>query len=158
MVVQLGAGLSGQETESRKPWWQSWFGGDKVDQLIEARLVATVPLKMVVEKLRGFVADQEAEISSIEEDHVVLSMDGSALPQRRRSSDRAVPLTIELKFTERNANGTVRTYIDVVLRPRRGRDRRKRDSVERARQALSSLKSYLMAHDVADVGDMSQAD
>jgi diguanylate cyclase (GGDEF)-like protein/PAS domain S-box-containing protein len=152
MVVQLGSGLSGQ-AESRKPWWHSWFGGEKVDQLIEARLVATVPLKMVVEKLRGFVADQEAEISSIEEDHVVLSMDGSALPQRRRSSDRAVPLTIELKFTERNLAGAVRTYIDVVLRPRRGRDRRKRDSVERARQALSSLKSYLMACDVADLGD-----
>src|SRR5690606_34899244 len=60
MVVQLGAGLSGQQAEARKPWWQSWFGGEKVDQLIEARLVATVPLKMVVEKLRGFVADQEA--------------------------------------------------------------------------------------------------
>lgn len=157
MVVQLGAGLSGQETQTRKPWWQSWFGGEKVDQLIEARLVATVPLKMVVEKLRGFVADQEAEISSIEEDHVVLSMDGSALPQRRRSSDRAVPLTIELKFTERNANGSIRTYIDVVLRPRRGRDRRKRDSVERARQALSSLKSYLMAHDVADLSEETPA-
>lgn len=153
MVVQLGAGMSGQQAEPRKPWWQSWFGGEKVDQLIEARLVATVPLKMVVEKLRGFVADQEAEISSIEEDHVVLSMDGSALPQRRRSNDRAVPLTIELKFTERNLAGAVRTYIDVVLRPRRTRDRRKRDSVERARQALSSLKSYLMACDVADLGD-----
>jgi hypothetical protein len=39
--------------------------------------------------------------------------------------------------------------VHVVVRPKRQRDRRRRDSIERARQLLVSLKSYLMAHDLA---------
>lgn len=149
IVVQLGAGLSGRQEELPPTWWQSWFGGGKVHQLIDARLITSVPMKMVVEKLRGFVADQEAEISSIDENHVVLTIDGPAIPLLRRSQDRVVPFTVELDFDEKTDAGGqwVRTMINVVIRPKRGRDRRKQDSVERARQVLSSLKSYLMAHD-----------
>jgi hypothetical protein len=34
-----------------------------------------------------------------------------------------------------------------VIRPKRQRDRRRKDALERARQILASLKSYLMAQD-----------
>jgi hypothetical protein len=40
-----------------------------------------------------------------------------------------------------------RTLIHVAVRPRRNRDRRRRDASERARRLVSSVKSYLMAHD-----------
>lgn len=154
MVVQLGAGLSGETEEKPRPWWKSWFGGgdeEKVDQLMESRLIASVPLKLVIEKLRGFVADHEATITSMHEEHVVLTIEGHALPLQRRNTDRSVPFTIELNLDEQTANGSVRTYIQVVVTPRRGRDRRKRDSVERARELLRSLKSYLMAQDAAEL-------
>ena len=40
-----------------------------------------------------------------------------------------------------------RTLINVAIRPQRGRDRRQRDVLERARQLLGSLKSYLVAQE-----------
>jgi hypothetical protein len=152
MVVQLGSGLSGQQEAPKRSWWQSWFGGEKVDQLLQSQMFTRVPLKMVVEKLRGFVADQEATISAIDEEHVVLELDGPSVPLLRRTGDRSVPLTVELHFEERAdaAGGAVRTLISVVVRPKRGRDRRRSDSVQRARQVISSLKSYLMAQDLVD--------
>jgi hypothetical protein len=39
--------------------------------------------------------------------------------------------------------------IEVSIRPRRRRDRRRNNAVEQARQLLLSLKSYLMAHEKA---------
>ncbi|MCA9270148.1 MAG: diguanylate cyclase [Planctomycetales bacterium] len=152
MVVQLGSGLAGEKPAPQQSWWQSWFGGGKADQLIEAPLIAMVPMKMMVEKLRGFVADQEATITSTDEGHVVLEIDGPGVPASRRSSDRSVPFIVELDFHERvdSAGGAVQTRIKVVIRPKRGRDRRKGEAVERARQILSSIKSYLMAQDYLD--------
>jgi diguanylate cyclase (GGDEF)-like protein len=152
MVVQLGSGLSGASDEKPQSWWQSWFGGGKVGQLLETRLVANVPIKIIVEKLRGFVADQEAEINSADEDHVVLTVDGPTMPLMRRTGDRNVPLSIELTFDQQAAEaaGSVRTRINVVIRPKRGRDRRRSDSVERARQVLCSLKSYLIARELTE--------
>ena len=152
MVVQLGSGLSGAADGKPASWWQSWFGRRRIGQLLEARLVANVPIKILAEKLRGFVADQEAEINSAKESHVVLTVDGPAMPMMRRNNDRSVPLSVELSFEQQTnaAAGSVRTVIDVVIRPKRTRDRRRRDSVERARQLLGSLKSYLIAQDYVD--------
>jgi hypothetical protein len=46
------------------------------------------------------------------------------------------------------AAGTyVETRIDVVIRPRRDRDRRRDATIEKARRLLGSLKSYLMARE-----------
>ena len=155
MVVQLGSGLSGVEEEKPQSWWQSWFGSGNVGQLLETRLIANVPIKIIAEKLRGFVADQEAEINSADEAHVVLTIDGPGVPMMRRTSDRSVPLSVELRFEERTSGGSVQTIINVVIRPKRGRDRRKSDSVERARQVLGSLKSYLIAQDYSDAAPES---
>jgi hypothetical protein len=65
-----------------------------------------------------------------------------------------VSFLIELTFEESNEPGNnkkaaiqSRTVIQVVIRPKRQRDRRRRDAAERARQLLLSLKSYLMASD-----------
>ena len=159
MVVQLGSGLSGAADDKPQSWWQSWFGGGKVGKLLKTRLVAGVPIKILAEKLRGFVADQQAEINSAEESHVVLTIDGPTLPLMRRNNDRSVPLSVELSFEQQTnvAAGSVQTLIDVVVRPKRGRDRRRSDSVERARQVLGSLKSYLIAHDYVDGDEPSES-
>ncbi|MEQ8791802.1 MAG: diguanylate cyclase [Pirellulaceae bacterium] len=155
-VVQLGSGISGDGKAKKSAGWFSWFQRTPPDQLLERQLTTAVPLKVAVEKLRGFVADHHAEIASIEEDHIVLMIDGQYTPLLRRVQDRPVPFRIELCFTEKQfekqgqeGNGHLRTVIDVAIRPQRNRDRRRRDVLERARKLISSLKSYLMAQDHA---------
>ena len=64
---------------------------------------------------------------------------------------------IQLKLSQQHAErsntqgfaaGTyVETRIEVVIRPRRDRDRRREATVEKARRLLGSLKSYLMARE-----------
>jgi diguanylate cyclase (GGDEF)-like protein/PAS domain S-box-containing protein len=153
-VVQLGSGLKGEEKPAAKASWFSWFSRAAPDQLLERTLVTPVPIKVAAEKLRGFVSDQHAEIISIDENNVAIRIDGLGSPLLRRNTDRAVPFCVELRFEEtrvdahgREEGGTLRTLIHVALRPVRNRDRRRRDVLERARQLLGSLKSYLMAHD-----------
>ena len=51
------------------------------------------------------------------------------------------------------AGAYVETRIEVLIRPRRDRDRRRDATVEKARRLLGSLKSYLMARE--DDGSLS---
>jgi diguanylate cyclase (GGDEF)-like protein len=164
MVVQLGAGGGSDAKPERRHWWQFWQAV-VVEAVLEQNLIATVPLKVAIEKLRGFVADHDAEIKSIEDNRIQMHIQGDKKEQRR-CSDRGVPLVVELAFAEEqvrgnssgnsnNANGptSTRTRIQVVIRPKRTRDRRRAQAVAHARQLLSALRSYLMATD-----DHSQTD
>ena len=120
-------------------------------------MVTAVPLKVAIEKLRGFVADHSAEIKSIEDSRILMHVQGERSQPTRRAADRSAPLIIELSFAEEHMRGngaasgpsgtTTRTKIRVVMRPRRNRDRRRAAAVARARQLLASLRSYLMAAD-----------
>jgi diguanylate cyclase (GGDEF)-like protein/PAS domain S-box-containing protein len=154
MVVQLGSGINGDDEEKTKPsrgWWRFLFGGGEAGLLLEKWLITAVPIKVTIEKLRGFVADHHAEIDSIDGDTVKLRIDGEKLSISRRTADRAVAFSVEMKLTEEACENTGaqgagrRTRIYVAIRPRRDRDRRRSDSVERARIVMSSLKSYLVA-------------
>lgn len=154
MVVQLGCGIHGEEEEKGKPaqtWWQRLFGGGEAGILLDKWLVTAVPIKVTIEKLRGFVADHHAEIESIDGDTVKLRIEGEKLSQNRRSNDRAVGFLVEMKLTEEtfeklNSQGQGnRTRIYVAIRLRRDRDRRRKDAIDRARMVMSSIKSYLVA-------------
>jgi hypothetical protein len=159
-VVQLGVGLAPKEEQSNLlSNWLSWFRNTAPGVLIEKRLVTAVPLNVSVEKLRGFVADHHAEIVSIDARRVVMRLDGENLPLARRTSDRAVPFLIEIEFEEvcepednRQGRSQQRTVIKAVIRPKRDRDRRKRDASERAKQLFASLKSYLIAQEYVPAG------
>ena len=153
LVVQLGTGICEEEQSSQFSWFK-WFNTSQTETLLERSLITVVPLTVAAEKMRGFVADHHAEIVAIEDNQVTLKIDGSNTPLLRRWSDRPVPFVMEMTFNEREimsdgrAGGNMsRTVIHVAIRPKRQRDRRRRDAVERARQLLVSLKSYLMAHD-----------
>jgi diguanylate cyclase (GGDEF)-like protein/PAS domain S-box-containing protein len=153
-VVQLGSGIRGEESTPIRRGWFSWFQRTPPEQLLERKLVTAVPMQIATEKLRGFVADHHAEIISVDENRVTLSITGEQTSMLRRLSDRPVPFLIELTFEETCESGRLqsdiapsRTLIQVVIRPRRSRDRRRRDALERARNLIFSLKSYLMAHD-----------
>ncbi|HVT30018.1 MAG TPA: diguanylate cyclase [Lacipirellulaceae bacterium] len=152
-VVQLGDGMMGEQ--AKRGWWpfQPWRGG----ALVETALVTAVPIEVAVQKLRGFIADQEAKIVKTNENKLLLAITDNHTNINRRATDRPVMFLIHLKLsqvhTDRSntqgfASGTyVETRIEVTIRPRRDRDRRREATSEKARRLLGSLRSYLMARD-----------
>ncbi len=166
-VVQLGAGITGAAEPPHKASWFSWLFASPVEQLLEKTLVTAVPLNIVVEKLKGFIADHHAEVVPIDDRRVALKIDVGGLPNLRRTGDREVPFVIDLEFEEAKppeegrGQGLARTIINVAIRPQRSRDRRGRDVLDRARQLLVSLKSYLVAQEqgaIAAASLMAQPD
>ena len=156
-VVQLGAGIGDKEPAKKTVGggWLAWLLGNSVnvDMVLARTLVTAVPFNVVVEKLRGFIADHHAEVDAIAEGHIGLRIEGDQVPFTRRNDDRPVPFCIELKFEEAPPGegrlaGATRTLVHVSLRPQRNRDRRRQDTLERAQQLLGSLKSYLVAQDL----------
>jgi diguanylate cyclase (GGDEF)-like protein len=155
-VVQLGDGMMAEKV--KRGWWpfQSWRGG----ALVEAVLVTTVPIEIAIQKLRGFIADQEAKIIKTNENELELVVTDGRGSTHRRANDRPMSFVIYLKLSQKhyeraNAQGFAggayaATRIDVVIRPRRDRDRRRDAATEKARRLLGSLKSYLMAREDDD--------
>jgi diguanylate cyclase (GGDEF)-like protein/PAS domain S-box-containing protein len=151
-VVQLGAGSGDPEAAPKRTSWLSWLLGTAPDQVLERTLATSVPFNVVVEKMRGFVADHHAQIDSVTENYLVLKIEGGQ-DMLRRSADRPVPFVIEMRFDESSSPGksgipgqVVRTIIHVTIRPIRSRDRR-RDMRERSQRLLASLKCYLIAQE-----------
>jgi diguanylate cyclase (GGDEF)-like protein/PAS domain S-box-containing protein/putative nucleotidyltransferase with HDIG domain len=154
-VVQLGDGM--MEEKVKRSWWpfQSWRGG----ALVKSTLVTMVPIEVAVQKLRGFIADQDAKIVKTNDNELELVVTDGSNGANRRSDDRPVAFAIHLKLsqqhTERSfvagqgvsAGSYIETRIEVEIRPRRDRDRRREATVEKARRLLGSLKSYLMARE-----------
>jgi diguanylate cyclase (GGDEF)-like protein len=148
-VVQLGDGMV--EEKVKRSWWpfQPWRGR----ALVEATLVTMVPIEVAVQKLRGFIADQDAKILKTSHNELQMSVtDGT-----RRASDRPITFLIHLTLSQQHeerantqgfaAGSYAETRIEVLIRPRRDRDRRRDATTERARRLLGSLKSYLMARE-----------
>jgi diguanylate cyclase (GGDEF)-like protein/putative nucleotidyltransferase with HDIG domain len=165
LVVQLGSGWNGESTERDRRW--RFWRKNTTGPLLERALVTNVPLDITVEKLRGFVSDQQGAISRIENECVELLLQSGMVDSRRRA-DRPVPLVVELKFTrearplgEESSNKTSalppQTHIQVTIRAKRGRDRRYTATLEQARRVIVSLQSYLMANELTDVSGHQEA-
>lgn len=157
LVVQLGSGISDAEEPMQRRWWFQRRGGNP-DTIMDKWLVTPVPLQVAIEKLRGFVVDHFAEITSVDGETIFLKMECQKFGRLRRNSDRAVPFLVELRFSEDGdaksdkppAEGaprgkSLRTHVHVLIRPKRDRDRRRQDAQERARLVMASIKAYLMA-------------
>jgi diguanylate cyclase (GGDEF)-like protein/putative nucleotidyltransferase with HDIG domain/PAS domain S-box-containing protein len=170
MVVQLGSGMQDEPVEPRRRWrfWQSHSGGP----LLKKCLVTNVPLDLTVEKLRGFCSDHHASVTFADSDRVDLVMNPARLGHVRRKSDRAVPLIVELRFAKERrkaprtepkpgnpesgdtvASKQGQTCIQVLIRAKRSSDRRRSTANENARHVLASLRSYLMAGELAVAPD-----
>ena len=149
-VVQLGSGILVTE-EQPKSTWLSWIksGRRRADILVTRTLIANVPLNVIAEKIRGFIADHQAEILKIQDDFIELELDARKL--NNSMTKTGSNLVVSLGFREQPANSqdenrhSTRTMIDVKITPKRQADRRYGD--HRARQILASLKSYLIAQD-----------
>jgi len=151
-VVELGAGLSDDESGGGGRRWLAWLRGTQPDLLLDRHLLARMPLDMAVENVRGFVADQHGEIGAVDGETVVIAIDGQGGPFMRRSSDRTIGILIELTLKSeildhrQNGGDLSVTRVHVRMRPKRNRDRR--GGVDRATQLYLSLKSYLVATEV----------
>lgn len=151
-VVQLGDGM--MDDKPKKGWWpfQSWSNS----ALVESTLLTAVPIEVAVQKLRGFIADQEAKIIKTDENELHLELT-DAHASIRRAEDHPTTFLIQLKLSQHHfertnshgfaAGSYAETRIGVTIRPRRDRDRRRDVTFEKARRLLSSLKSYLMARE-----------
>ncbi|MEQ8849648.1 diguanylate cyclase [Botrimarina sp.] len=162
-VVQLGDGM--QPTDTPKAvlgglgrWVLGPIAGG--GKLIETRLVTNVPVALAVDKLRGFIADRDAKILKTDENFLRLTTTECETTAGRKAGEDPIEFVVEIKLSEerverRNAAGLAagqyaHTFVDVEIQPRRDRDRRKSKAIDRARQLLCSLQSYLMARQVVD--------
>ena len=154
-VIQLGSGSHEEEEKAKSSFFRP-FRAVVPTLLIQQTLVTPVPIKMAIEKLRGFVADHQANIIKIEGNEVQLEISDKCATGLRRLTDRPVVFHLDLRFEEQRIHketggvetpsaGVLRTKILVFVGLRKDRDRRRKDVTERAQQALISLRSYLMA-------------
>jgi diguanylate cyclase (GGDEF)-like protein len=147
VVMQLGVGSGGEEETGADT-------SSKRGTVIEQVLVTPVPISVAIEKLRGFVADHQAEVESADGDTVKLRI-AFQIQKARRRADRLVQFSVDLRLEEelvrRSAASDVgldtisRTRISVGISPRTNRDRRRPDAKTCGQQVLASLRSYLMA-------------
>jgi diguanylate cyclase (GGDEF)-like protein/PAS domain S-box-containing protein len=148
-VVQFGTGMTDvqRQVEKRSTWF-SW-GNNKGNCIVDRLLHSNVPLNVVAEKVRGFIADNDAEVVEVRESFVALSIDDTLFSIQRRQSDRPVGLTIEIELSNaaETDDAITGTLIQVKISPKRTRERRKDDVTARADQLYKSLKSYLIAED-----------
>ncbi|HID78292.1 MAG TPA: diguanylate cyclase [Planctomycetaceae bacterium] len=159
MVIQLGAGSNFQPAAPAAP-----PDKQRPAPAVEAWLVTAVPVRIAVEKLRGFIADHQAKVLSIEGNRVRLLLNEQVGLLRRRS-DRPMKFLTEIEFEEetisRNSDSRLeaapvsRTWIHVTVRPKRHRDRRRAHAAERTREVLLSLRSYLIATEAQPTAESS---
>jgi diguanylate cyclase (GGDEF)-like protein len=152
-VVQLGDVTEGKE--KKKSWWSRAFKGTK--PMIEAELISAVPVDIAIEKLRGFVSDQQAKIISTHDNVVEMQVSSEAFGSHRRKVDRPAPFLVTIVIDEERLERTnslglasgeyARTKVRVTICPKKARQRRQVDQAERARLIMQSLKAYLMAKD-----------
>jgi diguanylate cyclase (GGDEF)-like protein len=153
-VVQLGSGGSDAPEEpsvSRHP------SSGSPKELVQQSLVTAVPVRIAIEKLRGFVADHQAKILAIDGSRVQLEIEDRTASRLRRFTDRSESLLIDLVFEEERVrkdraddtpspgSAATRTKIKITVSSRRNRDRRREEVMARARDVLVSFRSYLMA-------------
>jgi signal transduction histidine kinase len=126
-----------------------------------------VPIEVAVQKLRGFIADHAAKIVKTDDNELELAVTDGHAEVNRRSNDRSMTFLIQLKLSQRHtersntqgfaAGSYVETRVDVTIRPRRDRDRRRDAAMEKARRLLGSLKSYLMAREDDEAAEANAA-
>jgi diguanylate cyclase (GGDEF)-like protein len=157
-VVQLGAGAD-DEKEEAAPKKGGMFSSTRPNEMLCQELVTPVPVKMAIEKLRGFIADHGAKVVVVDGNKVDLEIGDRQPGFLRRLTDRAASFHLHLHFEEerieaqthsdaRDSVSYVRTRIRVTVTLCNSRDRRHGDVVKRAKQVLVSFRSYLMANEI----------
>ena len=161
-VVQLGSGgilhppAATKPKSPRSPSTKSWARwltrGAKSRPQSLYLLTTPVPVDLVVEKLKGFVADHEAQVLSVTDDEVSLQLN-IRCGEGRRASDSLTRLQVDLLLQQQpadDADGRGRrtvnqTTIDVEVTAAGRRTRRTEELQSAIDRIIASLRSYLMA-------------
>jgi len=149
-VIQLGSGsVAIPRQTTRKRGWKGWFESQINSGENEFDVVTRVPIDIAIEKLRGFIADHQAEIIRVEENHVSLRLNAISQQTGRRRADQQFALRVEMTLSEATVeNATAltpsKTNVHISLQPIRNRDRRNAALKACYEQVQESLKSYLM--------------
>ena len=149
-VIQLGSGSVAIPRQSApKRGWKGWFESQISSGENEFDVVTRVPIDLAIEKLRGFIADHQAEIIRVEENHVSLRLNAISQQAGRRRADQQISLRVEMTLSEATVeNATAltpsETNVHISLQPIRNRDRRNAGLKTCYEQVQESLKSYLM--------------
>ncbi|NND99287.1 MAG: GGDEF domain-containing protein [Pirellulaceae bacterium] len=152
-VVQLGSGIEPQTTPpEEKGGWFNWFDSSGAKAVSEVDILTPVPADLAIEKLKGFIADHNAEIIEVNESQVSLKINAICVSGGRRRVDQYIGLNVQLTLSEarpdelrslrRSANN--HTKVHVNLSPLRNRDRRNGQLQGCVDQVVASLRSYLM--------------
>ncbi|MGI9472436.1 MAG: diguanylate cyclase [Rubripirellula sp.] len=149
-VIQLGSGSQADLSQSEtKRSWLRWFDTHSKPRESEFDVVTPVPIDLTIEKLRGFIADHQAEIISVNENHVSLRLNAICGPGGRRRADHQISLRVQMTLSEVRKDvvptrGPSKTNVHVSLQPIRNRDRRNGELSTCFSQVMASLRSYLM--------------
>ena len=145
-VVQGGSGA--QQTTAT---WTSWLGltgrKKKLHKLAHSKLRSSVPAELALEKIRGFVVDNQAEITSVENDRKLKLVLAEWAAGQRRQNDRPIALQMEVILSDDEETG-FGTLIGVEIFHHGNRERRMDDVAERAELLMSRFRAYLMAEQV----------
>lgn len=161
-VVQLGAGRQPTGAEVTKPvaGWRRWFHRRDRGYANETAIVTPVPMELAIEKLRGFIADHDAELLAVGEQSLALRVTRTGGGGGRRTRDRRIAMRVDLSLAElvsENACPTTacpsrQTRVHARIEPIRNRDRRSRQLRQTWRELVLSLRSYLMGEIVHEPG------
>jgi diguanylate cyclase (GGDEF)-like protein/PAS domain S-box-containing protein len=154
-VVQLGSGTQQQGDHAdanRRRGLLGWFGSSTARASSEIQILTPVPADLAIEKLRGFIADHQAEVINVSENQVSLKAVARCTVGGRRRIDHQIGLHLQLTLHEHVVDrdeadtrpNISKTKVDIHIRPIRNRDRRRRELKACVDQMITSLRSYLM--------------
>lgn len=145
-----------QPTRKETASWLSWFSGQKEEPLISQEWLTSVPLNVVIEKMRGVVMDFQAEVLVVEESRVQFRVENQSIAELRRRSDRRQLFIVDVKLAEvdfqigRGSSPSKRTMLKLEILPNGRRDRRVTNHKEQVEILARTLQSYLVAQVVDD--------
>jgi diguanylate cyclase (GGDEF)-like protein/PAS domain S-box-containing protein len=156
-VIQLGGGATDEEPVRRWAFWKRG-GTQRAEALVEQDMLVPGPLKFVWEKLRGFVADQQAAVTETREGTLELAL-SSLLPTQRCKGDLSCTFLVTIQFSAgcsavEHPGGAatgepeeIRLHVKVAVDKLPAHARR--EILARAREITASFRAYLMARTVS---------
>lgn len=153
-VIQLGTGVNDERIARR--WLFGWpMRGRFRKVLAEEVMVTPGPITFVLEKLRGYVADHDADIRKVEEDVLELEMKAVVRSSRWKAESRHV-FRVALTFSEQAGLSSKtpsreppQIQIRAAVFPAKRSGKGSASQTDAARQLAIGVRAYLMARRVA---------
>jgi diguanylate cyclase (GGDEF)-like protein/PAS domain S-box-containing protein len=140
-----------QPTRKETASWLSWFSGQKEEPLVSQEWLTSVPLNVVIEKMRGIILDFKSEVLVVEEARVQFRVENQSVAELRRRSDRRQLFIVDVRLAEvdfqigRGSTPSKRTMLKLEILPNGRRDRRVSNHREQVEILARILQSYLVA-------------